>query len=365
MVSETAIQFVLHGAAAVIVCGRRISKWNDAQNYIRYVISSQNDRDKLKYLSCDVRIESQVRDMIRSIFEEFERLDVCFNNAGVQPAFGKNVEANSHYFQPDFDFTPYLNSEVKSTSSTSSGHITNHSEDFLGSIEHATFQSVVDGDGSILYRLPPPQPEADAINQRSKSKISDGSTPHQYQSTAASPFTESPIATSCFGVMYCLKWQIHYLLRLQPVELPVSIICTCSRNGVTPDAHRPIYAASKAFVLALMKSVSNQAAQQCVKLQRAMIRVNCVSYGPIDTPLEFAAYGFSIPPRTQQQYNQYSKQASVGVPMHRTASTTEASPAVLFLADENMSSFITGANICVDGGQTGSPFICSCNSSDE
>lgn len=307
----TAVQFAAEGAAHIIVCGRRESKWVDAQPYINKQLSAEQKKS-IVYWPCDVRVESQVKAIIEKIFTQFGRLDVCFNNAGVQP-----------------------------------GVVTGADSGFITSM---VLESSIAPDGAIIYRIPPPQPTSnpDLLN-----------TPKQpTQATPASPFSESEIATSCIGVFYCLKWEIHYILEKQPKDLPVSIICTSSRNGVLPDAHRPLYASSKAFILAITKCVSNQVAQKAIKDKRAMIRVNAVSPGPIDTPLEFAAFGAS--PNDPEQYPAYVKAATVGVPMRRTGTSEEIAPTVLFLADPNTSSYITGANICVDGGHTGSPLLCPC-----
>lgn len=238
----------------------------------------------MQYWPCDVRIEKQVSDLIKRIFDEFGRLDVCFNNAGVQP-----------------------------------GVVTGPDSGFIGD---AQFESMLDEkDGSIIYRVPPPQPQ-------SESAFSD--VPRDAtQTTSASPFAESEIATSCLGVFYCLKWEIHYIFAMQPKNLPASIINTASRNGVLPDAHRPLYAASKAFILALTKSVANQVAQKSIKDNRQTVRVNAISPGPIDTPLEFAAYGATSV--NDEQYKAYVKAATVGVPMQRTGRPEEIAPTVLFL----------------------------------
>src|SRR5471030_1591569 len=123
--------------------------------------------------------------------------------------------------------------------------------------------------------------------------------------TPVSPFCESEIATSCIGVFYCLKWQVHYIFERQPKDLPVSLINTSSRNGVLPDSHRPLYASSKALILASTKSVSNQFAQKAGKENRAMGRVNAISPGPIDTPREFAAFGATAD--DPKQYKAYAK----------------------------------------------------------
>lgn len=307
----TAVQFALEGALHIIVCGRRKSKWVEAQKYIEKHLSSEQ-QNRIQYWQCDVRVESQVKNIIDKIFTKFGRLDICFNNAGVQPGVLTNADS--------------------------------------GFITGMFFESSIAADGSIVYRIPPPQPE-------SGSEFQDAAR-QPTQMTPASPFCESEIATSCIGVFYCLKWEVHYIFEKQPKDLPVSIINTSSRNGVLPDSHRPLYASSKAFILALTKSVSNQVAQKSIKEKRAMIRVNAISPGPIDTPLEFGAFGAASD--NPEQYKSYVKAAAVGVPMRRTGQPEEIAPTVLFLGDNHSSSYITGANICIDGGHTGSPLLCPC-----
>lgn len=48
--------------------------------------------------------------------------------------------------------------------------------------------------------------------------------------------------------------------------------------------------------------------------------------------------------------------------MQRTGQPEEIAPTVLFLAYTNSSSYITGANICIDGGHMGSPLLSSVTS---
>lgn len=86
-----------------------------------------------------------------------------------------------------------------------------------------------------------------------------------------------------------------------------------------------------------------------------MIRVNAINLGPVDTPLEFAAYNTTA--ANKQKYPSYVKAAATGVPMQRKAQPEEIVPTVLFLADHHSSSYITTANISVDGGHTGSPLL--------
>jgi NAD(P)-dependent dehydrogenase (short-subunit alcohol dehydrogenase family) len=307
----TAVQFALGGAAHIIVCGRRESKWHEAQKYIDEKLTTEQ-KNRIQYWPCDVRVELQVKNTIEQIFTKYGRLDICFNNAGVQP-----------------------------------GIVTGDDSGFITTM---FFESSIAADGSIIYRIPPPQPDSGSEFQNA--------TREPTQTTPASPFCESELATSCIGVFYCVKWQIHYIFEKQPATLPASIINTSSRNGVLPDSHRPLYASSKAFIIALTKSVSNQVAQRSIKEKRAMVRVNAISPGPIDTPLEFGAYGASSD--NAKQYQAYVKVASVGVPMKRTGQPEEIAPAILFLGDPELSSYITGANISIDGGHTGSPLLCPC-----
>ena len=215
-------------------------------------------------------------------------------------------------------------------------------------LENAVFDSSIDKDGSIVYKIPAPQPKSPKMTKVKRSS----------QKTIVSQFTESEIATSCIGTFYCLKWEVGLAFARQPKNLSLSIINTSSRNGVLPDSKRILYAASKAFILSMTKSIASQTAQRCVAENRAMIRVNAISPGPVDTPLEFAAFGFPVLSPESKDYKKYSKSASSGVPMRRTATAKEIAPIVLFLADEKSASYITGANMCVDGGHTGSPVVC-------
>lgn len=307
----TAALFAKQNPRAIIVTGRRASKWQTAQTYLQKILST-HEIALIHYWPCDVRVEQQVKAVIAKIFDEFGRLDVCFNNAGVQP-----------------------------------GVVTGADSGFIGDLQ---FESTTDQDGAIVFRVPPPQPT-------SGSEFTLDAC-HPSQTTPASEFCESEIATSCIGLFNCLKWQIKYIFERQPKELPVAIINTSSRNGVLPDAHRPLYAASKAFILSLTKSTSNQVAQKSIKDGRQMVRINAISPGPIDTPLEFGAYGTNAD--DPKAYQSYAKAATIGVPMHRTGQPEEIAPTVLFLANNKTASYITGANICVDGGHTGSPLLCAC-----
>jgi len=299
----TAIEFVKNGAAHVIVTGRSEEKWKKAQTDIAKELNKTQAK-VIEFWSSDVRIESQMKAAIERIYDTYGRLDVAFNNAGVQP-----------------------------------GDVTSS-----GNFEDTEFNSFVMDDGSISYNVPGPQP-----NSKSGKKDTLWKSKSPLQSTPISDYRESEVATSIFGTYYSLKWEIAGIFQRQPKDIPVSIINTSSRNGIIPDPRRTLYAASKAFIIAMTRSLSSQLAQRSVNEKRAMVRINVVAPGPVDTPLERGAY-----PGTDEEF---VAGAGLGVPMQRVATSDEIAPTVLFLADSKSSSYITGAVIPVDGGHVASPLL--------
>ena len=97
------------------------------------------------------------------------------------------------------------------------------------------------------------------------------------------------------------------------------------------------YAAAKAGLAMACKVFAKE-------LVERGIRLNMVSPGPIDTPLLYRNPGMS-----DADVAALKEQMIEAVPMHRMGEAEEVAQAVLFLASEN-ASFITGANLFVDGG---------------
>jgi NAD(P)-dependent dehydrogenase (short-subunit alcohol dehydrogenase family) len=98
-----------------------------------------------------------------------------------------------------------------------------------------------------------------------------------------------------------------------------------------------VYNATKAAVRSLARSWT-------VDLKPRRIRVNAVSPSPIDTP------GFSSLLENGQQGEQVKTTFSSTIPMGRMGNPDEVAKAVLFLASDNDSSFVTGIELFVDGG---------------
>ncbi len=115
-----------------------------------------------------------------------------------------------------------------------------------------------------------------------------------------------------------------------------SIILNSSVAGLMGVPGFSVYSASKA-------AVRNFARGWTLELKDRKIRVNTVSPGPIETPaLERAGL-------TAEQAEQAAAQFASQVPLGRRGQPEEVAAAVVFLASDE-SSFITGVDLCVDGG---------------
>lgn len=141
------------------------------------------------------------------------------------------------------------------------------------------------------------------------------------------------IAVDLKGVTLCLKYEIRQLLKQGTGG---SIINTSSVSGIRPQPANPIYVAAKHGVIGLTKQAAMDYSPQG-------IRVNSVAPGAIDTPmLRGALQQFGFDP------DAYAKQLSM---IGRFAQASEVAEANLWLVSD-LSSYVTGAVISVDGGYT-------------
>lgn len=112
-----------------------------------------------------------------------------------------------------------------------------------------------------------------------------------------------------------------------------SIVLTSSEAGLVGTSGESMYAATKAGVIALAKSLAREFA-------RYGIRVNAVAPGITNTPLLESQGGDAILSSIVR-----------AVPLRRAGEPDEIAAAIAFLASDD-ASYITGQTLCVGGGLT-------------
>jgi len=113
-----------------------------------------------------------------------------------------------------------------------------------------------------------------------------------------------------------------------------SIVNIASVSGMLGNLGRSAYGASKGAVIALTKIMA-------VELAPAMIRVNAVSPGPIETPM------------VREWHDEATRERWLAkVALRRYGEPDEIAGAILFLIDPAASSYVTGQVLAVDGGFT-------------
>jgi NAD(P)-dependent dehydrogenase (short-subunit alcohol dehydrogenase family) len=136
------------------------------------------------------------------------------------------------------------------------------------------------------------------------------------------------IGTNVKGVVFAARHALPLLCDGGSIVLTGSVAALKGRPG------DPVYAASKGAVRAFGRSLAMDS-----DLLKRRIRVNVVTPGATATPLTEEATANS----------QVAAAIAAMVPMGRWGEAREVAEAVLFLAS-NAGSYITGAEITVDGG---------------
>lgn len=136
------------------------------------------------------------------------------------------------------------------------------------------------------------------------------------------------------GVFLCCKYVIPVMKR-QGSGVIINMGSTSALIGV---AYFGAYTASKGGVLALTRTIALEVAP-------FNIRVNCICPGMVETPLSKRTWE-----RMGISEEKRGERAKL-VPLGRVGKPEEIARVALFLASEG-SSYMTGANIVVDGGWT-------------
>ena len=132
-----------------------------------------------------------------------------------------------------------------------------------------------------------------------------------------------------------LKSAFNFIHACTPVmarQRGGSIICMSSVVGLAGNAGQCNYAASKAGLVGLTKSIAKEMGSRG-------IRANCIAPGFIATDMTGAV--------SEEMRQQWEKQ----IPLRRGGTPEDVAPAVLLLCS-NEGGYITGSEIVVDGGMS-------------
>jgi len=122
-----------------------------------------------------------------------------------------------------------------------------------------------------------------------------------------------------------------------------AIVHVSSVHAVATSIHVAAYAASKGGLVALTRAMA-------IELAPDQIRVNAVLPGAVDTPMlhEGLKRGGGPPGAAAERLVDLERRTPLG----RVGRPQEIAQAILFLADADRSSFVTGQMLIVDGGAT-------------
>ena len=138
------------------------------------------------------------------------------------------------------------------------------------------------------------------------------------------------VAINLTGVFHGLRAGIPHLLANGDGR----VVSTASISGTRPAAGEAPYSASKAAVIALTANAALE--------YGPTVRVNAISPGMIRTALTEPLFG--VFPELEERFE-------TGTPAARVGEPEDIADVVIFLCS-NLSRFVTGQNIVVDGGLT-------------
>jgi 3-oxoacyl-[acyl-carrier protein] reductase len=135
------------------------------------------------------------------------------------------------------------------------------------------------------------------------------------------------INTNLKGAFHCTKAVVRYMMKNKFGR----IINITSIVGLTGNAGQANYAASKAGLIGMTKSIAKEVASRG-------ITANCIAPGWIETPM------------TDKLSGEVKNEFLSHIPVGRIGSPDDIANAVIFLASDE-AGYITGQTITVDGGR--------------
>jgi NAD(P)-dependent dehydrogenase (short-subunit alcohol dehydrogenase family) len=119
-----------------------------------------------------------------------------------------------------------------------------------------------------------------------------------------------------------------------------SVIFTSSTSGLVGSPYSPLYSFTKGGIIALVRSMA-------LAFAADKIRVNAIAPGSVETPGLPAFFRIDDPEEIERRKAAFF----ATIPMGRASLPEEIAQVALFLASD-MSSYVTGVTIPVDGGIT-------------
>jgi NAD(P)-dependent dehydrogenase (short-subunit alcohol dehydrogenase family) len=144
------------------------------------------------------------------------------------------------------------------------------------------------------------------------------------------------LATNLRGPFLAIQAASEALRRSRGAVVNVSSV-----HAVATSPGLAAYAASKGGLAALTRAAALELAPE--------VRVNAVLPGAVDTPMLRAGVRRWAEP---DQVDATLDQLALRTPLRRIAAPSEIAQVILFLADGDRSSFVTGQTIVADGGVT-------------
>lgn len=140
------------------------------------------------------------------------------------------------------------------------------------------------------------------------------------------------------GPMYCL----HEVLPIMTRQRYGRIVCFSSDSARIGQARLSYYAAAKAGVTALVKSIAQEAGPNG-------ITANIVSPGATNTPMRVAREASLREQMGDEKYQRRVKTVEKMYPLRRIGEPTDIAPLVAFLVSDR-AAWITGQVVSVNGG---------------
>jgi NAD(P)-dependent dehydrogenase (short-subunit alcohol dehydrogenase family) len=131
----------------------------------------------------------------------------------------------------------------------------------------------------------------------------------------------------------------HYFTGALKAAEGASVIFTSSTSGLVGSPYSPLYSFTKGGIVALVRSLA-------LAFAGDGIRVNAIAPGSVDTP-GLPAFFRSKPEELEERKAAFFAQ----IPLGRPSQPEEIAGVALFLASD-LSSYVTGTTLPVDGGLT-------------